>query len=237
MADWKPVRLTAMHHQHIAMGATMITVDGWERPSRFKPVEEEVHQLRTNIGLLDISPLGKLNIQGDDAEALMHSICPGMTLPNIGQACQLPADTAPYSGQVTLARLAQDDFLALTGPNQGTPFSEALEAATVGCAHLFDLSSAMGGARITGPSARLLLAAITEFDCSQSSFPNMACAQIKAAEIHGTIVRADLGDLPSYQLFFGRDFGEYMWETLLEAVQQYGGGPVGLEAMDLLQGD
>ena len=49
------------------------------------------------------------------------------------------------------------------------------------------------------------------------------------------LVRADLGDLPSYQLFFSRDFGEYMWETLLETAEYFGGGPVGLEAMSELR--
>ena len=78
--------------------------------------------------------------------------------------------------------------------------------------------------------------AVTEFNCSPQAFPNDRCAQTQAAEIHATLLRVDVGDLPSYQLFFGRDFGEYMWEALVEAAAVYDGAPVGFEAMDRLRG-
>ena len=63
----------------------------------------------------------------------------------------------------------------------------------------------------------------------------MSCAQTKAAGIHGVILRLDVAGVSSYELYFGREFGEYMWEALLETAADLGGGPVGLEAMSLLQ--
>ena len=121
--------------------------------------------------------------------------------------------------------------MALTGPSQAVSLSEALGGHRDGCAHVVDLSSGLAGARVTGPSAHLLLAGVTEFDVSPSAFPDMSCAQARAAEIHCVILRSDLAGLASYELFFGREFGEYMWEALLEVAEEHRGGPVGLEAM------
>ena len=45
----------------------------------------------------------------------------------------------------------------------------------------------------------------------------------------------DNGTTPSYQLYFGREFGESLWEALLEAAEICGGGPVGFEAIDQLR--
>ena len=76
---------------------------------------------------------------------------------------------------------------------------------------------------------------LTEFDTSYEAFPNLRCAQARFAEIHGTLIRTDLGPLPSYDLFFSREFGEYMWDAIFEAGEEFGVGAVGLEAADRLE--
>ena len=208
----------------------MVDEDGWQRPARFGPVEEELQRLQSTVGLLDISPLGKLSILGEGAEISLRASFPDISLPNVGTASrQKPADW-PGSDPIVLARLAPDEIMALTGIDRGVHLASALEAAD-GCTHVVDLTSAMAGVRVTGPESRPVLAAITDLDTSDSSFPNMSCAGLKAAGIRVVILRSDLRQTPSYDLFFARDFGEYMWEVLLEAAEEQGGGPVGLEAM------
>ena len=234
MAEWRLVRLSAMHHQHVNMGAIMEERDGWQMPARFGTVEEELRRLRSDAGLLDISPMTKLNIQGEHAAAFMSAACSDGQLPELGAVSQVTITAANQSFQVSLARLADDDFLVLAAPNQAGPMSAALEAAAEGCAHIFDLTPVLAGAQIIGPAAARLLSGVTEFNCSPRAFPDGSCAQTQAAEIHATLVRADLGDLPSYQLFFSRDFGEYMWETLLEAAMVYDAAPVGVDAFSAL---
>lgn len=235
MVTWKPVRLTAMHHQHLALGATMVEEDGWQRPARYTSADEELQRLKGSVGLLDISPLAKLSIQGDEAESLLTNVFPGLPSLRVGEVSRQNPATRPESDPVLLARLARDEFLILTGPSHSVSLSEDLDGHPGGCAHVLDLSSGLAGARVSGPSAHLLLAAVTEFDVSPSAFPDMSCAQAKTAEIHCIIFRSDLAGLASYELFFGREFGEYMWEALLEAAEEHGGGPVGLEAMARLQ--
>ena len=73
MAEWRPVRLSAMHHQHVAMGAVMDEREGWQMPARFGTVEEELRRLQAGAGLLDISPITKLSIQGENASAFLRS--------------------------------------------------------------------------------------------------------------------------------------------------------------------
>ena len=55
------------------------------------------------------------------------------------------------------------------------------------------------------------------------------------SRIHGVLLRLDISDLPSYELYFSRDFGQYMWDLLLEAGEEYNLMPCGIEAMDRLQ--
>ena len=93
------------------------------------------------------------------------------------------------------------------------------------------MSSGLAGVRISGPLSNLLLGKISELDVSPTTFSDMRCAQTKTAEIHGTLLRMDRGSLPSYELYFPREFGEYMWDALMEAGAEYRVAPVGFEAM------
>jgi sarcosine oxidase subunit alpha len=235
MAIWNPVRLTAMHHKHVALGAAMVERDGWRQPARYTTVEQELERLRAGAGLSDISPLGKLLIQGDELDTLLLTCFDAVTSLEIGIVARRSAPKGKAPAPVVLARLAQDEVMALTGPGQAQSLAEALAEEPGRCAKGVDLTSALAGARITGPSAGLLLESITELDLSPAGFPDLRCARSKVAEVHGTLLRMDIRGLPSFDLYFGREFGEYLWDVLMEAGAEYGVAPVGIEAMARLQ--
>ena len=107
--------------------------------------------------------------------------------------------------------------MALTPADQHSFMAELFEEDPDRCVHVVDMTSGLAGVRVTGPSAEQLLAAVSELDSSASSFGDMRCAQASFAEIHGTLLRMDLSGVPSYQLFFAREFGEYLWDALMEA--------------------
>ncbi len=234
MTTWKPVRRSAMHHKHVALGAAMVERVGWQRPARYTSVEQEVRQLRSKAGLCDVSPTGKLSLLGDLIESFLSAAFPGLAPPDVGAVRR--HDLAGWGGldSVVLARLARDEIMVLASSGQAAPLSEALVETPGRCAHAVDLTSALAGIRITGPCSRLLLAGVTEFDLAPETFPDMSCAQTRTAEIHCILLRQDSGELPSYELYFGREYGEYMWDALLEAGEEYGALPVGFEAMSHL---
>ena len=69
---------------------------------------------------------------------------------------------------------------------------------------------------------------------ARDAFDSGSSAQSQFAEIHGTLVRLDAAGLPAYTLFFGREYGDYMWESVLEAGERYGLVPFGTEALGRL---
>ena len=72
-------------------------------------------------------------------------------------------------------------------------------------------------------------------DISPPAFADTSCAQGKVAEVHGTVLRRDLRNITSYDLYVGREFGLYMWDTLLEAGEEHHITPYGTEAMEMLR--
>ena len=73
--DLRPERLTPMHDWHVAQGARMYAAGLWFRPMIYGQPGESVEQayvrearaVRTSAGIVDVSTLGKIAVQGPDA--------------------------------------------------------------------------------------------------------------------------------------------------------------------------
>ena len=230
----KPIALSAMHYRHLALGAVMVERDGWQRPARYVSVERELDQLREAVGLCDISPVGKLSVQGDDLDSALARAFGDARPPDVGAVQRRSVSSGCAQSTVALARLAHDEAMVFTEPGHAAAVSEMLEQAADICAHVVDVTSGLGGVRITGPSAHLLLAGVTELDASPETLPELSCAQTKIAEVHAVLLRLDLGSVRSYEVYFGREFGEYMWDALLEAGDEHRATPVGIDATEEL---
>ena len=224
-----------MHYLHLQRGAVMEDSDGWQQPVRFTSVDEEFQQLQATGGLCDISPVGKLNLQGDELEPFLNTAFPGMGPLSLGSVRRLNIGNSPDAEPVVIARLADDEAWVLTGINQSQLVDGVLGEQADQCAHVLDITSGLAGVSIAGPAAQRVLAGVSELDTDAEMFPNMTCAQANAAEIHIMLVRLDFDSVPGYQLYFGREFGEYMWDGLIEAAEEYGITPVGIEAMARLR--
>ncbi len=223
MVTWKPVKLTAMHHQHLSLGATMVDYLGWQRPARYTSTEEELESVRVAGGFCDVSPLGKFYVQGRDVGGLLQRAFPEAASPLSGLRLR--------TGRLVVCRFADDEAFITCSPDEADQVSQVIEKYLSGCAHVVDMTSSYAAVNLLGPSSNQLLARLTDLNVSPSRFPDLSCAQGQVAEIYAIIVRCDLGGLLSYDAYFGRDFGEYMWEAILEAGRELGIAPVGVEAL------
>ena len=207
----------------------MVERDGWQQPAHYLNPDEESRLLNEGCGVYDISPTGKLLLQGNDLGGFPGDI---LMADEVLAAGEVRRVTIPAIG--LLAKLAADEYLVLCHAQQLPKWVGAVPEGPSDCVHLLDHTSGLAGVRLTGPKADRLMSKLSELDTSFEAFPNLRCAQTKCAEIHGTLIRTDLGPLPSYDLYFPREFGEYLWGVVFEAGEEFGAAPVGFEAMERL---
>src|SRR5262249_18044059 len=67
-------RLTPMHQRHVELGAEMMDAGQWKRPRQYGSIEDECRAVRERVGIIDVSTLGKLDLQGRDAVRLLERI-------------------------------------------------------------------------------------------------------------------------------------------------------------------
>ena len=89
---------------------------------------------------------------------------------------------------------------------------------------------------ISGRHTDSMFAKLCAVDLRPHKFPVGAIAQTSLARLNGIVIRADLGDVLAYHLLTDSAAAGYMWMCLLDAMDEWGGVPVGLAALRALPG-
>lgn len=225
-----PERRTAMYHSQLAMGAVMADADGWQLPIHYGDAGQEAAWLRETVAVSDVSPIGKARVVGPDAPVAVASLVTGAADQAVGSV--LEADSPlERGGKLLAARLTPDEFVVLTPAGVAPLAVAAIRSADPACAHAIEVTSGLCGVAVVGPATQDLLSRITEMDTSPRALPDLSCLQSRFADVPGLLLRRDVNCIAMYQFYAGREYGEYLWEVLVETARGLGGGPAGTHAL------
>ncbi len=239
MAAIPLIRRSALHAFHLAE-ASMTEDHGWQCADSYGSVDAEVRAIREQVGLSDMSPLAKLDIQGKDVFAsLGQKLSLGLSLETVpvGRVVRVPPQALQLDAQAggLLCSLARNHARLISPPGTADAVHARVESvrqqtADPACVHLTDVTSNFTAVQIVGPRSRDLLRKLTALDLRPAQFPDLSCAQGSLARIHALVLRADIQAPLAYQVYCGREVGTYLWDALLDAGQEFGARPFGLVA-------
>jgi sarcosine oxidase subunit gamma len=84
---------------------------------------------------------------------------------------------------------------------------------------------------ITGDAAPEMFAKICGVDLRPHKFQPGQIAQTSLAKMSGIVIRDDRGAIPAFHLLADVASAEYLWGAVLDAMSEFGGAPVGLQAL------
>ena len=76
--------------------------------------------------------------------------------------------------------------------------------------------------RVTGPDAPRMLEKVCSLDWSDPMTPDGAVASASVAKVTCDIARNDVDGTPSYLVFCDRSFGQYLFDALIDAGDEFG---------------
>ena len=170
----------------------------------------------SNLILSDLTGVPILLIQGEVDDILKQ---------HFAQIPARPGDLVEVSGGL-LARLTATQFhLFGVSPAVNLPSAATLDnsfAQNQRFAHATDITHGQVVLRLAGLAASEVLSKICGLDFHQTVFPSQHVAQTSAAKIKTLIARYDTGETPTYFLHVNRPLGQYFWETMWDAGQEFG---------------
>ena len=236
-----PVKRTPMHERHAALGARSMDMGVWKRPLVYSTVEAECRAVHEAVGLIDVSTLGKLEVTGRDAAAFLDWLHPGRfsdLAPGRIRYRILCDDAGIILDDGTVARLGDTRFLVTTTTGGVDTIEQWFTWWLAGagkCAHVANVTGALGAVNVAGPRARDLLAPLTALDLSPAGFPYLAAREGRVAGVPSVLLRIGFVGELGYELHFPADYGPYLWDALMDAGRPLGVVPFGVEAQRVLR--
>lgn len=249
---YKPVRRTPVHAWHLANGAEMIEVGLWMRPWFYTAHGQDVnaayvaemHKVREAAGLMDISTLGKIDVQGPDAATLIDRVyANGFAKLPVGKARYgvMLRDDGIVFDDGTVTRLGESHYFITTSTSKAADVLSHLEflldtawrGLRVAVTSVTDEWAAMS---VAGPQSReVLQAAFPGLEVSHAALPPMG---LRESRFHGVplrIIRLSYSGERAYEIYVGASLGERLWTHLLSAGKAFGLSPYGVEALGALR--
>ncbi|WP_283178464.1 sarcosine oxidase subunit alpha family protein [Gemmobacter sp. 24YEA27] len=230
--------------------APMIEAGLWYRPSYFpKPGEttwreacdREVRMVRGAVGVCDVSTLGKIDIQGPDAGRFLDFVYTNTfsTLPvgKVRYGLMLREDGLVMDDG-TSARLSETHYLMTTTTAAAGQVMRHLDFVQQAfCAtwklRLISVTEAFAQFAIAGPKARALID--TVLDQPLGDLPFMGVRPVSVGGVEARLFRISFSGEEGYELAVPVDYGEALFRDLVARAETMGGGPYGMEALNVLR--
>lgn len=246
-----PTRLSPIHQWHVEQGARMTEAGAWLRPWYYPERNEslagayirEAAHVRAHVGMVDVSTLGKIAVQGPDAAEFLNRIyVNGWKTLQIGRlryGIMLREDGFVLDDGAT-ARLGEHDyFMTTTTANAAKVLGKAeflLQTAWRDLrVHVTSVTDQWAAIALAGPKARDVLARVGDVDVSAEALPPNHLAMARIGDVEVRVHRMSYSGELAYELFIPAGFGQHVWECLQDAGQEHELRPYGTEAMGALR--
>jgi sarcosine oxidase subunit alpha len=235
-----PARRGSIQWRHEEAGATVQWAGPWKRPYAYgeKP-EDEVRAVHESLGVIDVSTLGKLVVEGPGAVALLERLYPnrfGDMKPGRIRYGVLTSDGGRIMDDGTIARLDDDLFYVTTtstGADAVTAWFEWWNAVWGYEAEVVNVTGALAAVNLAGPRAREALGQLVDDpdDVAADAFRYLDAKHLDVAGVPTLALRIGFVGELGYELHFPSPAGEHLWDALVAG----GARPFGLEPQRVLR--
>ena len=227
---------TALHPEHLKLGAKMTDFHGWDMPLYYTSILEEHASVRTAAGLFDISHMGQVWVCGPSApDTLNELVVSDVANVGHGRACytMLVNEQAQILDDIILYRLGERDFLVIVNCANREQDVAWLKAHAKPGTEIRHISQGRSILAIQGPkSAELLELAMEPRVSGLGRFGVLPVAELGA---QAWIARTGYTGSDGFECFLPDTQAVRLWQRMLEKGAALGARPVGLGARDTLR--
>lgn len=234
-------RRTALHDEHLRLGAQMDRFGGWWRPWNYGDHLREYWAVREGVSLGDVSTLGKMIVTGPDVVEALERLYPTTIAdirPGRSRYVLLLNERGHLIDDGMVCREATadgSDRFVLTFTSGGASFAEAWVRDWIETwgldVHLMDRTISLGAINVTGPFAAELLRRVGLADPPR--FLQHLHADVAGVPCH--VMRLSFTGEASFELHHPVHHSVELWRALLDAGRDLGVTPHGLQALFALR--
>jgi len=226
-----------LYATHEALGARFMEFAGWLMPVSYTGAIEEHLAVRTAAGLFDVSHMGRLEIRGRDALALIQKVTcndAARLRDHQVQYSALTTERGTFVDDLTVYRFREDHFLlCVNAANREKDLQWILRHRTDEDAEVYDVSEHLAQLALQGPASGEILQHLTEVQLDH--IRPYWFEQGEVAGIRGVISRTGYTGEDGFELYIPVASAEWVWNRILDVGHRAGVKPCGLAARNTLR--
>jgi sarcosine oxidase subunit alpha len=233
----EPLKRSPLHTRHLAAGAQMMWTGQWQRPFSYGDPAAEVRAVHEALGVIDVSTLGKLLVEGPDAAEFLERLYPNRFADlRVGRVRYgvLTSDGGRIMDDGTVARLGDELFYVTTtstGAESVCEWFEWWNAVWGYRVEIVNVTGALAAINLAGPRAREALEPLTDADVSPEAFAYLGARELRVGGVPCLALRIGFVGELGYELHCSAAAAEQLWDALVRAAAV----PFGLEAQRVLR--
>ena len=221
-----PVQYSALHREHVHLAADFMSAGVWRRPLSYCGEEREAAAVREQVGIIDISTLGKLQITGEDAVVLLERLYTGRfqkQKPGSVRYALMLDESGIIIDDGVVARLEQERFwITTTTGNADAVYRQMLlwSARWQLRVDITVMTSAYAAINLAGPEAQALLQEIGTLPAPDY----MRAAEVDINGLPVIIIRTGFVGEKGYEIHLPSGYATDLWHRLLKKATPFGVG-------------
>ena len=228
-------RKTPFYDMHLRHHAHMVNFFNFAMPLQYTSMVGEHHRVRSTVGMFDLSHMGEIEVLGPGALAFVQKM-------TINDASRLQAGQAQYTAMCDPNGGIVDDFLLYRLENS---YLFVVNAANIdkdfqwlvdhidGETTVENESAAYALLAIQGPRSEDVLVKLTDLDLQKIPYCHFARGHVAGCRM--LISRTGYTGEDGFELYLEPSNAQQVWESILEAGEEFQLEPVGLGARDSLR--
>jgi aminomethyltransferase len=227
---------TALYERHKQLGAKFVSFGEWEMPLQYRGAVHEQKTVREKVGIFDVSHMGRVFVEGPDAELLLDLLSASQITDKPDFSATYTAWCLPSGGCVDdliIYRFNNHKFFVIFNANNRQKDLDHLKKYAVDYdVTITDRYKEDGILSVQGPHAKELIVGLFP---EAAQLHTMQFTEIPYEHEQVVISATGYTGAGGYELFGKNELLCKLWDTILERGKPLGIEPVGLAARDILR--
>lgn len=228
---------TALTNTHINLGAKMVPFAGYNMPIQYEGLMVEHLNVRSGVGVFDVSHMGEFFIEGEHATELIQKITSNdvsvLVDGQVQYSCMPNLDGGIIDDLLVYRYNSEKYMLVVNASNIEKDWNWIQQFNSNGVS-ITNKSDEYSLLAVQGPKAAEALQSLTDIDLSAMKYYTFEVGAF--CGIEDVIISATgYTGAGGFEIYFKNEHAEIIWKTIFEAGKPFNIMPIGLAARDTLR--
>jgi len=229
---------TALYNKHVERGAKMIDFAGFSMPLKYGSEVGEHLNVRSNVGIFDVSHMGEFLISGPKALPLIQKVTSNdasKLVPGKVQYSCLPNSRGGVVDDLLVYQLNDEEYMLVVNAANIKKDWEWIASHNTMDASMENISSEVSLLALQGPNAEKVLQKLTNLNLSGMKYYTFSTGNIGSITKGAIISATGYTGAGGFEIYVYNEYANQVWDAIFNAGEEFGIKPAGLGARDTLR--